>query len=138
MKIKQLSIFLENKAGRINDMVNVLKDADINMMAFSLAESEEFGIMRIIVSDTERAVDTLKANKFTVSITEVICLKIDDSAGAMAAVLDCLTPNGIFIEYMYAFSQCSSAYVVLRPTDVDGCVEVLKKVDCKFISSFEE
>ena len=137
MKIKQLSIFLENKAGRINDMVNILKEADINMRAFSLAESDEFGIMRIIVSDTEKAAATLKANKFTINITDVICAKIDDSAGALATMLDCLTPKGIFIEYMYAFSQGNSAYVVLRPTDIDACVEVLESMDCKFISPFE-
>ncbi len=136
MKIKQLSIFLENRTGRINEMTNILKDAQINMQAFSLAESSEFGIMRIIVSDVEKAASALKEKKFTTTTTDVICIKIADEPGAMAAVLDHLTPHGISIEYMYAFSQGSSAYVVIKPTDIDKSVEVLEKAGCQFISPF--
>lgn len=137
MKIKQLSVFLENKTGRINDMVNVLRDANINMSAFSLAESSEFGIMRMIVTDSDAAAKVLRDNRFTVTITEVVCLQISDNPGALAAVLENLTAKDIFIEYMYAFSQGSSAYVVIRPTNVDGCMSVLAQSKCKLLSTEE-
>lgn len=137
MKIKQLSVFLENKTGRINDMVNVLRDANINMSAFSLAESSEFGIMRMIVADSDLAVKVLRDNRFTVTVTEVVCLQIEDKPGALAAVLENLTAKDIFMEYMYAFSQDNAAYVVIRPTDVDGCMEVLGQSRCKLLSTEE-
>ncbi|MEG1635046.1 MAG: amino acid-binding protein [Rikenellaceae bacterium] len=137
MKIKQLSVFLENKTGRINDMVDVLSTYGINMSAFSLAESAEFGIMRIIVADCAKATQVLRDNNFMVTITDVVCMKIADTPGSMASILKYLTAKDIFIEYMYAFSQGNSAYVVIRPTDLDGCMDILKENSCTLLSSEE-
>lgn len=137
MKIEQLSVFLENKTGRINELVQVLSGAEINMRSFSLAESNEFGIMRIIVSDLQKAIEVLRNNKFMVSVTEVLCVCIDDAPGSMAKVLEVLTSQQIFIEYMYAFSQGNSAYVVIRPTNLEKALEILETSSCKLITTDE-
>lgn len=137
MKIEQISVFLENKTGRINDLAHTLSSANINMNAFSLAESSDFGIMRIIVSNTELAVEVLRKNGFMVSITDVICVKIGNHPGAMATTLDSLTANDIFIEYMYAFSQVDSAYVVLRPNNIDIAIKTLTQSGQTLLSKSE-
>ncbi|MFI3314938.1 MAG: amino acid-binding protein [Rikenellaceae bacterium] len=137
MKIEQLLVFLENKTGRINELVQVLSGAEINMRSFSLAESNEFGIMRIIVSDLQKAIEVLRNNKFMVSVTEVLCVCIDDAPGSMAKVLEVLTSQQIFIEYMYAFSQGNSAYVVIRPTNLEKALEILETSSCKLITTDE-
>jgi len=87
MQIKQLSVFLENKGGRLNDVAKILGQAGINMSAFSLAESSDFGILRVIVSDPVKAQAILKENKFAVSLTDVICVHVPNSPGSLAILL---------------------------------------------------
>ncbi len=125
MTIRQLSVFVENRTGRINEVARILGDNKINMCAFSLAETAEFGILRMIVSDVELAQRVLKEAHFGISVNEVVALSLTNTPGAMAAVLDHLAKETIFIEYMYAFSQGERANVVIRPTDIERCVEVL-------------
>ncbi|MFI3322302.1 MAG: amino acid-binding protein [Rikenellaceae bacterium] len=125
MKIEQLSIFIENKKGRVSDVANTLSKAEINMQAFSLSENSEFGMMRIIVSDSEKAVAILRENRFKVNVTEVLCLEIVDKPGSMAKILNTLSANDIFIEYMYAFTRSSHAFVVIKPTNLDLAAEIL-------------
>ena len=134
MTIKQLSVFLENKTGRINDVVRTLGDNDINMHAFSMAETAEFGILRLIVSDVDKAVEVLREKDFAVMTTQVICLSCDNVSGALAVVLDYLAKEDIFIDYMYAFAQKESAHIVIKPNDIDRCIEVLKKHGCNILN----
>ena len=101
--IKQLSIFLENKNGRINDVAKVLAKEGINMQAFSMAETADFGILRLIVSDVEKAVNALRTSDFAVMLTDVVCIQCPNTPGSLSAVLDYLAAENIFIEYMYAF-----------------------------------
>lgn len=134
MKIKQLSVFIENKTGRINEVAQILGSNGINMTAFSLAESLEFGILRLIVSDVDKAVVVLKEAHFGVSIADVICLSCPNSPGALSSILSHLEKENIFIEYMYAFSQGDTANIVIRPTDIDRCIEVLGNCDCNVLN----
>lgn len=130
MKIKQLSVFIENKTGRINEVAQILGASGINMTAFSLAENAEFGILRLIVSDVDLAVKVLKEAHFGISITDVICLSCPNTPGALSSVLGCLAKEDVFIEYMYAFSQGETANIVIRPTDLDKCIQILD--NCKY------
>lgn len=130
MTIKQLSVFLENKTGRINDVVKALAKYEINMHAFSMAESTDFGILRLIVSDVEKAVKALRAENFAVMETDVVCISCTNIAGSLSVVLDYLAAEKIFIEYMYAFAQGDTANVVIRPNDLDRCIQVLEKCKC--------
>lgn len=125
MKIKQLSIFVENKTGRINEMARILGRNGVNMTAFSLAENSDFGILRVIVSDVELAVRVLKDAHFGVSVADVLQLRCPDDPGALADILERLAAQDVFIEYMYAFSQAGMANIIIRPTDIDRCLRVL-------------
>ncbi len=125
MIVKQLSVFLENKTGRINDVVRVIAAAGVNMTAFSIAENMDFGIMRVIVSDVDRAVEALRANHFAVKLTDVICIEVPNVAGSLSKLLERLAGQEVFIEYMYAFSRGETASVVIRPTDMAKCDEII-------------
>ena len=113
MIVKQLSVFLENKTGRLNHVAKILGEAGINMTAFSVADNSDFGILR----------DHL----FAVSLTDVICLKISNKAGSLSSVLSILEKEDIYIEYMYAFSEGDDANVVIRPDKLEACLSALKK-----------
>jgi len=126
MLIKQLSIFLENKRGRFTEVAKLLGEAGINMSAFTVSESSDFGILRLIVSDIDKAIEVLQAKRYAVSVTDVVCLYCPNQPGALAKAMDIITNANIFIEYMYAFSQGDSAHVIIRPDDVERCAEVLK------------
>jgi len=125
MTIKQLSVFIENKTGRINEVARVLGKNGINMTAFSLAENADFGILRMIVSDVDAAMKALKEQHFGVSVTDVVCFCCSNAPGTLSTILEYLAKENIFIEYMYAFSQGESANIVIRPTNIEKCVEIL-------------
>lgn len=128
MIIKQLSIFLENRTGRINEVTKILGANGINMQAFSMAETADFGILRLIVPDVEKAVDVLRAADFAVMLTDVLCVNCPNVPGALAEILDKLAEKRIFIEYMYAFSDSGSANVIIRPDDISAAMQVLSEV----------
>lgn len=130
MTTKQISVFLENKTGRINEVTKTLARHNINMHAFSMAETTDFGILRLIVSDVEQAVEALRTANFAVMLTDVVCISCPNVAGSLAVILDRLAAQQIFIEYMYAFAQGETANVVIRPTDIDKCIQVLSAEDC--------
>lgn len=125
MTIKQLSIFLENRTGRINEVARILADNGINMQAFSMAETADFGLLRLIVPDVVKAVEVLRAADIAVMVTDVLCLNCPNVPGALSAVLEKLAANNIFIEYMYAFSDGDTANVIIRPNNVEEAVKVL-------------
>ncbi len=131
MLAKQLSVFLENKSGRLTEVTEVLGNAGVNLSAMSIADNSDFGILRCIVSDPDKAYKELKAAHFTVKITDVIGFVCPNTSGSLAKVLKHLSDNGIFIEYMYSFANGDVAHVVVRPTDLEACDRVLseKKVE---------
>ena len=131
MTIKQLSIFLENKTGRINDVTRILGNNSINMHAFSMAETTDFGILRLIVSEVDKAVEILREENFAVMLTDVVCISCPNVAGSLSAILEKLAEQEIFIEYMYAFADGDKANVVIRPNDIAKCVEVLDGCTCE-------
>ena len=125
MIIKQLSIFLENRTGRINEVAKILAENGINMQAFSMAETADFGLLRLIVPDVDKAVEVLRAASFAVMVTDVLCITCPNVPGSLSSVLEKLALNDIFIEYMYAFSDGDSANVIIRPTNVEAALKVL-------------
>ena len=112
-------------------MTEVLGNAGVNLSAMSIADNSDFGILRCIVSDPDKAYKELKAAQFTVKITDVIGFICPNTSGSLAKVLKMLSDNGIFIEYMYSFANGDVAHVVVRPTDLEACDRVLaeKKVE---------
>ena len=125
MIIRQLSIFLENRTGRINEVAKILADNGINMQAFSMAETADFGLLRLIVPDVDKAVEVLRAASFAVMVTDVLCVSSPNVPGALSAILDKLAQNQIFIEYMYAFSDGESANIIIRPDDIQAAMRIL-------------
>lgn len=128
MTTKQLSVFLENKTGRINEVTKILGKNGINMQAFSMAESTDFGILRLIVSDVEKAVEVLRNENFAVMLTDVIGITCQNKAGSLSSILEQLAENQIFIEYMYAFAEGDKANVIVRPNDIERCMKVLESI----------
>ena len=131
MTIKQLSVFLENKTGRINEVTKSLGKHGLNLHAFSMAETTDFGILRLIVSEVDKAVEILREENFAVMLTDVVCISCSNVAGSLSAILEQLAEKEIFIEYMYAFADGDKANVVIRPNDIDKCVEVLSGCACE-------
>lgn len=128
MLIKQLTVFLENKSGRLAEVTRVLGDAGINISALSIADTEDYGILRLIVNDPEGAADILKKDGFSVGTTDVIGITIDDTPGSLARVLAILDKHNISIEYMYAFtgsSHVGKANVVIKVEDLKKAVDIL-------------
>lgn len=128
MVIEQLSVFLENKSGRLNEVTKGLADAGVNIRALSLADTSDFGILRIIVDDTAKARKTLKDCGLTVGSTSVVAVKVDDCPGGLNHILMLLSQAGINVEYMYAFVQrtSNSAALIFRFDQTDQAVELLK------------
>lgn len=135
MLIKQLSVFLENKSGRLNEVSTLLGESGINMSAFSVADTSEFGILRVIVSDPEQAYKVLRENHFSVSLTDVICLNCPNEPGALAKALQILSDNAVSIEYLYAFSVNDAANVVLKPDHLEKCIKVLQEHQMELVKA---
>ena len=129
MKVDQLSIFLENRAGRLAEVTRLLSEAKVNIRALSLADTSDFGILRLIVSDFEAAKAKLKENGFTVGRTTVVAVEVDDTPGGLNNILAMLQDQGINVEYMYAFVQQSGecAVIIFRFDRTDQAIEILNK-----------
>ncbi|MBO8127670.1 MAG: ACT domain-containing protein [Peptococcaceae bacterium] len=127
MWVKQISIFLENKSGRLASVCRILADNDINIRALSIADTSDFGILRLIVNQPEKAYQVLKEQGFTVSETDVVAVEIPDAPGGLAQVLEILAQKEINIEYLYAFvsKSAGNALVMLKVEDLESAVEVL-------------
>ena len=127
MQIQQLSIFVENKAGRLMEIVDVLKKNNINISALSLADTTDFGVLRMIVCDPQKAQDALKKSGVIVKTTSVLALPIDDTPGGLADMLSILANEAVAVEYMYAFAtrKEGKAVMVLRVDDAAKAQSVL-------------
>jgi len=137
MLVKQISVFLENKSGRLAEVTRVLGSNNIDISALSIADTTDFGILRLIVNKPEEAEAILKDNGFTVSCTSVIAIAVPDEPGGLAAALDVLDEEGIGIEYMYAFVGKSDeeAMVILRVEEPERAVRSLINRGVKVLSS---
>ncbi|MEG2428766.1 MAG: ACT domain-containing protein [Oscillospiraceae bacterium] len=137
MIIKQISVFIENKRGRLAEITKVLKEANIDIRALSIADTKDFGILRLIVNDADKAIDILKKDGFTVSITKVIGIGIDDKPGGLAKAMMVLNQNQISVEYMYAFISrtAQTAYVILRVEDNELAIKVLTENDFQIMEN---
>lgn len=135
MKLEQISIFLENKSGRLADVTEALAKGNINIRALSLADTADFGILRLIVNDTEKAKQILKDNDFTVGKTEVVAVEVPDRPGGMAGILKILQSGKINVEYMYAFVRKggADAVIIFRFDDIDRAIGALQKSGVKVL-----
>lgn len=127
MLLNQLSIFVENRPGRLAEITKMLGDAEVDIRALSIADTTDYGILRLIVDRPERAMEVLKKENMTVSLTNVIAVAIDDKPGALSSAIQVLSKEGITVEYMYAFLNptADTACVILRVEDNQRAIQVL-------------
>lgn len=139
MKIKQLSVFLENKPGHLSSACKTLADAGINIVTLSLADTEQFGILRLIIKDWEQAKTLLESSNFVVNVTEVVATEVPDSPGGLFGILSAIDDSEINIEYMYAFTYRADdrAIMVFRFDDPDEAISVMEKHNISMINHIE-
>jgi hypothetical protein len=127
MKVEQISVFVENKSGRLAEVARTLGEAKVNIRALSIADSSDFGILRIIVNDNDTAGEVLKQKGFTISKTEVLAVEVSDQPGGLAQILNLLEQEKLNVEYMYAFlaRRSDSAVIVFRFEENDSAIQVL-------------
>jgi hypothetical protein len=137
--VKQISVFLENKEGRLAEVTKALADSGINIRALSIADTTDFGILRLIVNDPDAAFEVLKRAEFTVSVKEVLAIGITDEPGSLSKALQALKAGGVVIEYMYAFlgKAGDKAMVILKVSDIENTVEALEKIGVSVIEAQE-
>ncbi|MGC8872078.1 MAG: ACT domain-containing protein [Caldimicrobium sp.] len=137
MKIKQISVFLENKKGRLYEALKTLAQAGVNIRALSIADTSDFGILRMIVNKPEEAKKALEEGGFTTKITHVIAVGVRDEPGGLAEILKILYENDINVEYVYAFVEKSGeeALVVLRTNNLEKTIDILQTKGVKLLDS---
>ncbi|NTU59279.1 MAG: acetolactate synthase [Chlorobiaceae bacterium] len=136
MIIKQLSVFLENRAGRLTELTGILEENDINISAFSIADTADFGILRMIAGKPDLAEKVLKEKGFAVKMTDVICLIVPHKPGGLHKSLQILSDNGISIDYMYAFATSDDrATVVIRTDETKRAIDVLQMHKLEMLQS---
>src|SRR5574344_540240 len=126
LTIKQLSVFLENKAGRTNQVTRVLDAHNIHILALSISERGDFGLLRLIVDDVKGACLALKEARCAVILTDVLHVRYPNDTGSLTQILDHLAENGISVDYMYAMQYDGTSAAIIRPKDLEKCVESLK------------
>ena len=132
MPIKQLTVFLENQAGRLTDVAKILKDRNINLLGFSTTEARDYGILRLVVSDVESARQLLKESGFTTHLAEVICLEVEDKPGGLYEILDILARESVSIDYIYVIA---GNRIVLSVGDILRTEEILLENNIKLCNS---
>lgn len=139
MIIKQISVFVENKAGRLAEITTLLAEAGVDIRALSVADTNDFGILRLIVNDPDKAEEMLKEHGYTVALTKVLAIGIHDQPGGLAAPMKTLFEYHISVEYMYAFISKSvdTAYVILRVEDNERAAQVLQESGVKLVPEDE-
>ncbi|UCD33595.1 MAG: ACT domain-containing protein [Desulfobacterales bacterium] len=139
MRAEQISVFLENKAGRLAEVAAILAEANVNIRALALADTSDFGVLRLIVNDNVTAVAALKNQGFTVGKTDVVAVEVEDKPGGLHRILDILHQAGINVEYMYAFVTQSgnNAIMIFRFESIDEAVKLLEANNVKVINGSE-
>ncbi|MFP4060704.1 MAG: hypothetical protein ACLFUC_09515 [Bacteroidales bacterium] len=137
MLIKQLSVFLENKSGRITEVLSALGDETINIKALTVADTSEFGILRMLVSEPDKAYRILKNKEFSVNLTDVLMIATPCESGSFAKALKILSDKNISIEYMYAFSIGDKAALVMRTEDTDTAISAIQENNMELLNAKE-
>ena len=139
MKLNQLSVFLENKPGRLSEPCRILAEAGINILTLSLADTQQFGIMRLVVKEWEKAKEVLEKAGCVVNVTEVVALEVQDQPGGLETVLKVIEQGDINIEYIYAFTfrRKDKAIIIFRFEDPDTAIEVLQSKGVNVIGDVE-
>jgi hypothetical protein len=137
MKLKQISVFLENKEGRLKKAISILSNASINIRALSIADTSEFGILRLIIPEPELAQKKLEENNFVVKVNEVIAVEVPDQPGGLDSILTILYEAKINVEYLYAFVEKNEdkAIVVVKTENIDEGIRALEDSDIKVMSA---
>ena len=126
MTIKQISVFVQNEPGRLLEFTDVLTKAGINMTALNLADVTDYGIVRVIVDDTEQAVAVLKENNYNVIVNDILCVDVTDEPGTLHQILVKLADAGLNISYMYGFSNAGKASLVFKVDDLSKAIAALQ------------
>ncbi len=134
MKVRQLSVFISNQSGRISEVTGLLGEHDINIRGFSVADTADYGILRVVVDDPEKAHSVLKDAGFTVREDDVICVNLPDTPGALSRVLKLVSDAGVNIEYIYSLV---STYVVINVDDADRALQLLEDKPVELVSQEE-
>ncbi len=139
MPVEQISIFLENKVGRLAEVARILAEAGVNIRALSLADTSDFGVLRLLVNDNAKARDVLRDNGFTVRVSRVAAVPLADRPGGLLAVLDILVAGGVNIEYMYAYANPTggTAVMIFRFDPMDRGLAVLSENGIPLLSDRE-
>ncbi len=139
MKVEQITVFLENRSGRMADVAVLLAEAGINIRATALADAADFGVLRLIVNDTEKANQVLRAHGFTVSKTHVAAVAVPDQPGGLAQILTAVKRAQLNVEYMYAFVHKSAvdATIIFRFDDMDHAVAALQAAGVRLLAGEE-
>ncbi len=127
MLVEQISVFLENKSGRLSEVTAILTEAGVNIRALALADTSDFGVLRLIVDNKDKAIDALKDNGFTVGKTQVLAVEVEDRPGGLNSILEILKANKINVEYMYAFVRHTgkNAVMIFRFDNIAAATEIL-------------
>lgn len=131
MNVKQLSVFIENKAGRVSEVTDVLGQSGVNIRGFSVSDTADYGIVRLIVDDPERGSEVLHKAGFAVKANDVLCVELPDKPGGLAGVLKVVSDAGVNIEYVYSLI---STYVVINVSDIDRAVALLADKPVKLVT----
>ena len=140
MIIKQLSVFLENRSGRLTEVTEILSKNQINISALSIAETADYGVLRMVVDNPDKAVRSLKENDLAVHITDVIAIVTPDTPGALHLVIKYLSEGNINVSYMYGYSKEGKASIIMKVNNPEKAIEILqnKKVELLSASTFYE
>ena len=136
MKITQISVFLENRKGRLYDVCSLLGKNSVNIRALTIAETESFGVLRIVVDKSDLAVKLLRENQFVANFTDVVAIEVPDEPGGLAAILKVFAENDVNVEYMYGFVEKFSdkALLVMRFEDTDFAQQILAKHNIRVVA----
>ena len=135
MLVNQIAVFLENRQGRIFELTEALKKANINMLVMSIADTSDYGILRAVTDDNAKAIKALKEAGFTVNSTDLVGIEVEDKPGGLAEVLKVLDQGGIDIEYLYSFKKANdgNAIILFKVADIDKTIEIVKKSGVKLL-----
>ena len=137
MTIIQISVFLENKHGKLNELLTLLSKENIRIIAATVADTTEFGILRMIVNDPQKAHQLLKDNNVNASLSEVLAIITESTAKTFASTLNLFTKAGLSIEYMYCFSVKDKSFLILRVNNLEAALEIIRKNNIAYITENE-
>ena len=138
MYIKQLSVFIENREGRLEEVLDVLKQSGVNIVSLSLADTSEYGLLRLLVNNPEAGKNALRENGFSAMLTDVLGVKLCHRVGYLQELLEVICKNHINIEYMYALSTgTDDASIVIKTSDLEKAAEILKETDVELVTQEE-